>query len=69
MILPRIKELREDNDLKQKQLAEILHCSQQTYSHYENGNREIPVAIIIQLAQFYNVTVNYLLGMSNNPED
>lgn len=69
MILARIKELREDNDLRQKQIAKVLHCSQATYSKYENGHRDIPIATLIQLAQFYDVSINYLLGLSNNPKD
>lgn len=62
----RIKELREDNDLKQRQLAKILNISQSTYSSYEVGNREIPVYLLIALAKFYNTSVDYLLGITND---
>lgn len=55
--------MREDNDLTQKQLAEILHCSQQVYSNYELGQRDIPTAVLIALAKYYNVTTDYILGL------
>ncbi len=65
---PRIRDLREDRDLKQRQLAEILHCSQQVYSNYELGERDIPTEVLIRLARFYNVSVDYILGLTNNPK-
>ena len=61
----RIRDLREDRDLTQKQIAELLHIKQNTYSQYENGHRQIPVDILIKLAQFYNTSVDYLLGRTN----
>ena len=61
----RIRDLREDRDLTQKQIAEFLHIKQNTYSQYENGHRQIPVDILIKLAQFYNTSVDYLLGRTN----
>ena len=64
----RIKDLREDRDLKQRQLAEILNCSQQVYSNYELGQRDIPTDILIKLSEFYHVSVDYLLGLTNNPK-
>lgn len=64
----RIRELREDNDLTQKQVAEILQTTQQVYSRYENGANEIPVRHIITLARYYNVTCDYILGESDNPK-
>ncbi len=64
----RIRELREDNDLTQKQIAEILQTTQQVYSRYENGANEIPVRHIITLARYYNVTCDYILGESDNPQ-
>lgn len=64
----RIKDLREDNDLKQRQLAEFLNCSQQVYSNYELGQRDIPIDVLIRLSRFYNVSVDYLLGLTNNPK-
>lgn len=62
----RIRELREDNDLTQKQLANYLHCSQQVYSNYELGQRDVPTGILIALAEFYNTTTDYLLGLCDN---
>ncbi len=64
----RIRDLREDNDLTQKQVAEMLSCSQQVYSNYELGQRDIPTDILIQLSRFYNVSTDYILGISNNPK-
>ena len=67
MIYPNIRNLREDRDLKQKDLAEILHISQNTYSQYENGVIQLTAETLIILADFYNVSIDYLLGRSNNP--
>lgn len=64
----RIRDLREDRDLKQRQLAEYLHCSQQVYSNYELGQRDIPTQVLIDLANFYNVSIDYLLGQTDNPK-
>lgn len=58
-----IRDLREDHDLKQKIIADYLGVSQQTYSNYENGNREIPTWVVIQLAKYYKVSADYLLGV------
>lgn len=57
-----IRDLREDNDIKQKTIAEYLGVSQQTYSNYENGHREIPIWVVTKLAQYYKVSTDYLLG-------
>ncbi len=57
-----IRDLREDHDYKQKQIAEYLNVSQQTYSNYENGRREIPVWVVSALAKLYKVSTDYLLG-------
>ena len=65
---PRIRDLREDRDLKQRELAEILNCSQRVYSNYELGQRDIPTDVLIRLADIYNVSVDYLLGLTNNPK-
>lgn len=59
----RLRELREDNDLTQQQIADILQCTQAAYSKYENGQRNISVDILIKLANFYGVTTDYLLGL------
>lgn len=61
----RIRDLREDHDLTQKQLAKILNCSQQVYSNYELGQRDIPTDILIRLAQFYHVSTDYILGLAD----
>ena len=57
--------MREDNDLKQKDMAKILCCSQQAYSQYELGQRDIPTEILIALAKFYNTTSDYILELSD----
>lgn len=62
----RIRELREDHDLMQKDLAAVLKCSQVCYSHYENGRRDIPSEVLIALAKFYGVTTDYILGLSDS---
>ena len=64
----RIRELRENRDLKQRHLAEYLNCSQQVYSNYELGQRDIPTDILIKLSAFYNVSVDYILGITENPK-
>lgn len=61
----RIRDLREDRDLTQKQIAEYLLCDQSLYSKYERGVREIPLNIIIKLADFYDVNIDYLVGRSS----
>lgn len=62
----RIRDLREDNDLTQKQLAATLNCSQQVYSNYELGQRDIPTDILIKLSKFYNVSTDYILGLTDD---
>lgn len=62
----RIRNLREDNDLKQRQLAELLGCDQRTYSDYERGLLNVPNDILIKLALYYNTSVDYLLGITDN---
>lgn len=61
----RIKDLREDSDLSQAQVASHLHCSQQAYSNYELGQRDIPSAVLIQLAALHHTSVDYLLGLTD----
>ena len=58
----RIRELREDNDYKQQELADFLGCTQVCYSNYENGKRDIPTEVLNKLADFYGVSTDYLLG-------
>lgn len=64
----KIRDLREDHDLKQRELAEYLNCSQRTYSNYELGQRDIPTDVLIKLSEYYNVSVDYLLGLTKNPK-
>ncbi len=63
----RIRDLREDHDLTQREMAALLHCSQQVYSNYELGQRDIPTEVLIRLARFYRVSADYLLGMTDDP--
>lgn len=66
MIKTRLKDLREDHDLLQKNLAEMLNIAQTTYSQYELSKREIPYEIIIKLASFYNTSVDYILYLTDD---
>jgi len=68
MYYPRLKDLREDKDLVQKQVAAILGIDQRVYSNYETGKREIPTRFICTLADFYGVSTDYLLGRTSNPK-
>ena len=61
----RIRDLREDNDYTQKYVAGKLHCSQQVYSNYELGQRDVPTQTLIGLAKLYDVTTDYILGLSD----
>lgn len=63
----RIRDLREDNDYTQKQIAEYLLCDQSLYSKYELNKRDIPLQLIIKLAKFYNTSIDYLVGLTDNP--
>ncbi len=65
MYFPRLRDLREDADLSQKQVAEILHIQQTVYSRYERGYQTIPVEHLLVLADYYRVSVDYLLGRTN----
>lgn len=64
----RIKDLREDNDLTQKEISKILMCDQSLYSKYERGEREIPLNLLIKLADYYKTNLDYLTYRTNNPE-
>lgn len=61
----RIRNLREDKDLTQKQLGQLLNMSQTGYNQYEIGKNDIPTRILIELAKFYNTSIDYLLGLTN----
>ena len=65
---PNIRNLREDADLSQADLARILNCSQVAYSYYELGRRDIPTEVLIALSKFYNCSVDYLLGLSDTKQ-
>ena len=62
---PRIRNLREDKDLTQREMGEILSCSQRVYSNYERVELDIPTEILIKLAKFHNTTTDYILGLTN----
>ena len=64
----RIRDLREDHDLTQRQIAQILGMSQTGYSKYETGENDIPTAILIKLARFYNTSIDFLLGETDCPK-
>ncbi|MBR3298034.1 MAG: helix-turn-helix transcriptional regulator [Clostridia bacterium] len=64
----RIRDLREDHDLTQVQVAKMLSCSQRVYSNYERGDIDIPTYVLIELSNFYGVSVDYLLGLTDNPK-
>lgn len=64
----RIRDLREDRDMNQTKIAEYLGMSQTGYSKYETGENDIPTQILIKLADLYDVSVDYLLGRTNNPK-
>ena len=64
----RIRDLREDADKTQMELAEYLNCTQVSYSHYETGKRDIPSEVLIKLAAYHNTSVDYLLGLTDIKE-
>lgn len=67
MYYPRLKDLREDNDLKQKEIAAFLGIDQRVYSNYETGKREIPVHLLLKLAEYYHTSTDYILGLTDDP--
>ena len=68
MKFQRIQDLRTDADLSQRQLSEILHISQRSYSHYETGSRNIPIEMLIRLANYYDISIEYLVGRTDKKE-
>ena len=64
----RIRELREDHDITQREMAEVLHGSQQVYSNYELGQRDIPTDILRRLSAYYHVSADYLLDLTDDPK-
>lgn len=69
MFLPRLRDLREDHDMKQKEVAAILGIDQRVYSNYEIGKREIPLHHLMTLADFYHVSVDYILGRKEGTKE
>ncbi len=67
IVYQRIRDLREDHDLNQTQVAKMLNMSQTGYSKYETGENDIPTSVLIRLAAFYNTSVDYLLGLTKEP--
>ena len=63
----RIRDLREDKDMTQPQMAKLLNCSQRIYSNYERGDVNIPIPILIQLALIHNTSIDYLLDLTDDP--
>lgn len=61
----RLRDLREDKDLRQADIAQVLNCSQVCYSRYESGKRDLPTEILIKLADYYGVTTDYILGRTD----
>lgn len=68
MLFKRVRDLREDRDITQKQMAEYLQIHQTTYSDYERGNLNIPADVLIKLAQFYNTSIDYIVGLTDDPK-
>ncbi|WP_295155141.1 helix-turn-helix domain-containing protein [uncultured Ruminococcus sp.] len=68
MYYRRLRDLREDHDMKQREIAELLQTTQQVYSEYEKGIREIPLHRVITLAKYYGVSIDYIVGLTDNPE-
>ncbi|MBE6780421.1 MAG: helix-turn-helix transcriptional regulator [Ruminococcaceae bacterium] len=68
MYYQRLKDLREDNDLPQKQVAAYLGIDQRVYSNYEIGKREIPTRFVVALAKLYGTSTDYILNLTNNPK-
>ena len=66
MHYPRLKDLRKDRDLAQKEVAALLGIDQRVYSNYETGKREIPVHFVLKLADFYNTSTDFILGRTNS---
>ncbi|MBE6707103.1 MAG: helix-turn-helix transcriptional regulator [Ruminococcaceae bacterium] len=64
----RIRDLREDRDMNQTQIAQMLGMSQTGYSKYETGENDIPTSVLIKLAKFYNTSIDFLLGQTDNPK-
>ncbi len=62
----RLRDLREDNDLTQETIAKYLHCAQNTYHQYESGKRQIPLSLLKKLALYYNTSIDYIIGLTDD---
>lgn len=65
---PRLRDLREDRDLSQQQIADYLDMKQPQYNRYERGIRDVPTDVLIRLARFYKTSTDYILGLTNDPK-
>lgn len=63
--IPRLKEIRTDKDISQQQIAEYLKITQQQYSLYESGQRDLPIKLLVELSKYYQLSTDYILGLSN----
>lgn len=68
MEIKRIRDLREDADLTQKELSQILNLNQRAYAYYESGKRSLPIDVLINIAEYFNTTTDYILGLTDNPD-
>lgn len=68
MYIKRLEDLRIDNDLTQQEVAHILNCQREVYRRYEKGTRELPLSYAIILSKYYNVSLDYLVGLSDNKQ-
>ena len=64
----RLRDIREDRDQTQEEIAEILNVKQNTYQQYESGKRQLPIDALIKLARYYNLSADYILGLIKEPE-
>lgn len=64
----RLRDIREDNDITQKELADYLHIKQNTYSQYENGQRGLPIEMLIRISEFFQTSTDYILGLTDDPK-
>ena len=67
MIFKNLRNIREDNDIKQREIADVLHVSQNTYSQYETGTIALTAEVLIKLADYYNCSIDYLVDRTDNP--
>ncbi len=67
-MLTRIKEIREDRDIKQQEIAKLLQTTPQQYGRYENGHRELPIYHLKTLAEYYNISADYIIGIIDEPK-